>query len=61
MPTIPVLDLRPGDQVPYRGGWFTLAALPLVRRRGGRLQLRFVGGATRTVGWLDHITTKGDS
>lgn len=61
MRAVPVLDLRPGDQVRHLGGWFTLAARPLVRYRSDRLELRFAGGSSRTVGWLDHITTKGDS
>lgn len=60
MPTVPVLALKPGDEVRHLGGWFTLAARPTPRRHGDRLELLFVGGSRRTVGWLDHITTKGD-
>lgn len=62
MPTIPVLDLRPGDTVAFRGGWFTLAGRPrLHHRRTDRLRLLFVGGSRHTVHWLAHITVKGDA
>lgn len=57
MATTPVLDLREGDQILHKGGWFTLAARPLPRTRGDRLELRFVGGSHRTVHWLATITT----
>jgi hypothetical protein len=53
----PVLDLKAGDQIAHKGGWFTLAVRPVPRRRGDRLQLLFVGGSQRSVHWLASVTT----
>lgn len=57
-----VLDLREGDVIAHRGGWFTLAARPIPSRQGASVQLLFVGGSKRSVHWLAHLPTrpKGD-
>jgi hypothetical protein len=57
MTATPALDLRVGDQIAHKGGWFTLAARPIPRPRGDRLTLRFVGGSQRSVHWLASVTT----
>ena len=54
----PVLDLRPGDQVPHLGGWFTLAARPTLSRSGATILLRFVGGSCASLPWLARLATR---
>jgi hypothetical protein len=57
MAATPVLQLREGDQIQVKGGWFTLAARPVPRAVGDRLTLTFVGGSHRSVHWLASVTT----
>lgn len=59
LPTRPVLDLRPGDEVRQpSGAWFTVASRPKASPRGSSLTWSYLGGSTASANWLAHVTCR---
>lgn len=53
---VPVLDLRPGDQVRQpSGAWLTVARRPAASPRGSDLTWPYIGGSTGRADWLDRV------
>lgn len=56
MVTLPVLDLRPGDEVRHpSGAWLTVAARPAASPRGSVLTWPYIGGSVGRADWLDQV------
>lgn len=56
LPTRPVLDLRPGDEVRQpSGAWLTVATRPTASPRGSALTWSYLGGSTGRADWLDTV------
>jgi hypothetical protein len=56
LPTRPVLDLEPGDEVRQPcGDWFTVASRPKASPRGSVLTWSYLGGSTASADWLDRV------
>lgn len=59
LPTRPVLDLRPGDEVRQpSGAWFTVASRPKASPRGSDLTWAYLGGSTSSADWLARVTCR---
>ncbi|MEV4858956.1 hypothetical protein [Streptomyces ossamyceticus] len=52
---VPVLELRPGDQVRRAGAWFTVAARPRPSDRWASVTWSYLGGSTHTANWLGRV------
>ena len=53
---VPVLDLRPGDQVRQpSGAWWTVARRPIPRGSGAEVTWPYLGGRAGYASWLARV------
>ncbi|MDX3507423.1 hypothetical protein PV755_00550 [Streptomyces caniscabiei] len=53
---LPVLDLRPGDEVRQpSGAWLTVASRPKASPRGSVLTWSYLGGSIASADWLARV------
>jgi hypothetical protein len=56
IPTRPVLELRPGDQVRHSSGaWLTVATRPQPSPRWASVTWSYLGGSTGSANWLARV------